>query len=63
MGLKYPKYIIDLDWDERNGEVGNLIDIFQRDDDLRTMYTIEFNDGEMKGYYDGEIQPMLRAIK
>jgi hypothetical protein len=63
MGLIYPKYIVRLDWDEREGEVGSLIDIFQHPDDQRVMYTIEFNDGQLKGYYDGEIEPMLKLLK
>lgn len=56
------KYIVVRETDIKYGMVGELIDTF-RHPDGRLMYTIYFNDGELRGYYYNEIEEFLKVIK
>lgn len=59
---KVQKYLVNRVEDSRNDEVAELIDTFTRPDG-RVMYTLLFNDGELRGYYFDEFEPLIKLVK
>lgn len=56
-------YIVYLDYDKRNGEVGELVDTFMNHNSNRMIYTLMFNDNELRGYYWDDIEPLIKLVK
>ncbi|MCR8641379.1 hypothetical protein NV379_01800 [Paenibacillus sp. N1-5-1-14] len=59
---KVNKFIVKYKEDSKYGEVGDLIDSFTHPSG-RVMYSLVFNDRELKGYYLDEIEPLMKLIK
>ncbi|PIH59004.1 hypothetical protein [Paenibacillus sp. LK1] len=62
MRARVTKYIVNYIIDNKHGEVGDLIDSFLHPNG-KIMYSLMFNDGELKGYYKDQLDPFLRIVK